>query len=110
MKTIKELKEKIEIVGNSFKKLNLRVIDTGICNLDKKGDCFSIIIELESIDDNKVDDFINLKVNVYDSEGIIYNTSDMVGGFSGYDTIKISLHDEKLVLNAEKIKLFASKM
>ena len=60
----------------------------------------------------KVSFSLKLKANFYDEDGVIIysDESDIYADeFSGYDTIKISLHENNLAFNTVKCRIFVTR-
>ena len=96
-------------MNQTFNNYNLDVLDVGISNLDLDEGWFTIIIELSTKNGGSLNDPANIKINIYDDDGIIFNDEYYIDdNFSSYDTISIPIQESQIAFNSKKIKLFAT--
>ncbi len=109
LKISQDLKNNTEILENTFKKYNLKVLQCSY-SFGDDGNC-DFYIEISSIDETILSEDICIKINLYDNNGeIIYSASNDIkaGTFDGYDTINLILWYN--ALKAEKARVFVHKI
>ena len=79
---------------------------------DDDDDC-SLIIELSTINGDSIDDDVNIKVNLYDGDGEIYDTKEWYidsEEFAGFDSIQLCFYNNSRTLKeAKSARIFASR-
>lgn len=108
----KELKRNTKLMEHTFEKFNLQVLQFTYrpCS-DNDADC-KLIIELETIDEEMMEDDASIKVNLYDENGEIILTQECFidsEEFDAYDTFELSLYNNsRTLIEAKSARIFMS--
>lgn len=106
---LSELKNNTEILEMTFENAGLQVIqktwkaETGI-------DQLILYIEVTGDPQKIKEDYLTIKVNLYDAEGEILSmkySTIATCGFSGYETKAISFYEKGIRMKAKKARVFA---
>lgn len=106
----KELKRNTKLMEHTFEKFNLQVLQFTYrpCS-DNDADC-KLIIELETIDEEMMEDDASIKVNLYDENGEIILTQECFidsEEFDAYDTFELSLYNNsRTLIEAKSARIF----
>lgn len=89
----KRLKQNTEIMENTFKANDLKIMGFSV-KAEEDGNC-SFLIEISG---GKIEECVSVKVNLYDSDGDIFDIKDVLvtESFGGYDALKLEFYDEKV--------------
>lgn len=108
-----ELSKNIDILTPTFDKFGLEVMNVGIQYADMLGG-HGIRFFVEIMSDKELEEtsHINIKANVYDSNGRLITMGSMgfsPKDFSGYDTIQVTAFGDTIWDNAAKARIYATK-
>jgi hypothetical protein len=106
----KELKKNIQIMTNTFEGNNLQVLNVSCRPTSSTSAHLDVYVELASIKGSKISTNVDIKINLYDSDGeLLYCESQALFScdFRGYDTLKILCYDDNTLNNATKGRLYA---
>lgn len=112
----KQLKKNIQIMTKTFEKNNLQVLNIACKPYGENDGDLALYVELSTIEGDSIEEDVELKLNLYDSEGALYTNgclSETIyeDEFCDYDTIIMHCYDEGHILdNAKKGRLFASRI
>ncbi len=109
----KNLRKNIEVMTNTFDENNLQCLNIGCKYIDDmKEPYLKILVEMSTINGPVEDDYLELKINLYDEDGDLFytNSSSVEYGMSGFDTLEISCGDKKNDLRrATKGRLYVAR-
>ncbi len=107
-----QLNKNVEIIEATFSNEHLQLLGYGFCGIMDELGWMELLLEIATMPGEAIDDDIKLKANFYDEDGVIIysDESDIYADeFSGYDTIKISLHENNLAFNTVKCRIFVTR-
>ncbi len=107
------LRENIQVITSTFESNNLRVLNVG-CKPYSDDDADALVfVELTTINGSSIPCDLEVKVNLYDSNGVLYMSNSEYlpeDEFSGYDTLQIQCYDSSHTLErAVSGRLFVTK-
>lgn len=108
----KRLSKHIEVVDQMMSHLNLRVLNVSCRTGNSDGGCFTAYVEICSIDGNEIPSDVCIKMNTYDSDGNLVdtsNTSIRAKNFIGYDTVSIYFSQDCALDEAASGRLYATR-
>lgn len=107
---LSSLRENTEIIGSTFNKLGLNVLQQSWQMSCDDSICLNCFVEIEG-DVRLVDEtYFTIKVVLYDAKGNIVctETSNInINDFVGYEADKIVVYDENAIFNACKARIYA---
>lgn len=109
----RELKRNTDVMEATFRKNNLKILQFSYQPYaDDDADC-EMLIEIGTINDEDLTENVQVKVNLYNEYGEIYDTkSDVIiaRNFDGYDTLKIHLYNNsRTLIEAKSARVYVSK-
>lgn len=109
-----ELKKNIEVLDNTFSKFGLKILNVG--GLDYAeflgGNGIKFFVEIMSDEDIDSDDYLQLKINVYDENDDLISmgsTGIDMSEFSGYDTVDLVVFADDIFERAVKARVYLAK-
>lgn len=110
--TVKRLQECTSILQTTFDEAHIKILAVGITDIDKDGDCITVLVEFISTSPTPLKDSFEIGANFYDADGhLIANASSFsFSNFKGIKTIQLSVSFmEGIVEETQKIRLFLSQ-
>ena len=109
---VNRLNRNVDVLESTLEKYNCRVISYGFCGIDTSNGWMQFLVEVATIKGSKLTDDIQLKVNLYDAQGVIIYSDEIdidQDDFAGYDTLHFYLNENNVAYDAAKARLFAVK-
>ena len=109
----KELKKNCTVMDATLKKFNLQVLSFSFRPYSDDDDDCTLIIEFSTIDGDSIDDDVNIKVNLYDGDGEIYDTEEChiySEDFAGFDSRELLFNNNcRTLKEAKSARIFATR-
>ena len=107
------LRENIQVITSTFESNNLRVLNIGCKPYNDDDADVSVYVEISTISGPSIPCDLEIKINLYDSNGILYMTKSEYlpeDEFNGYDTVEIECYDSSHTLErAVSGRLFVTR-
>lgn len=109
----RELKRNTDVMEATFRKHNLKILQFSYRSFTDDDADGEMLIEIGTIKDEVLTENVRIKVNLYDEDGELYDTSSekiVAEDFDGYDTLKILFcNNRRTLIEAKSAKVYLSK-